>query len=188
MYNSRRARGLRVPNRAPMNLADYLIILAFVLSAIVGAVRGFLREAVAFATLILALFLAWNFAGSLEPHLGGLLKSPPASTWAARAIIFFIVMLIGMAIASVLAYFVRLSLFSGMDRFLGFFFGLLRGVLLLGVFVIVGQLLRLDSESWWNRSLLMPVGESVASGLRSVVGEQLDIHGGSPQILDQIPG
>lgn len=161
-----------------MNLADYLVILAVVLSAIIGAVRGFLREAVAFGTLILAIFLAWTFAGSLEPHLGGLLEKPPASTWAARAIIFFLVMLVGMAVASVLAYFVRLSLFSGMDRLLGFVFGLLRGVLLLGVFVIVGELLRLDTETWWQRSRLMPVGESVAAGLRVIVGDQLEKQSG----------
>jgi membrane protein required for colicin V production len=161
-----------------MNLVDFLIILAVIISAIIGAVRGFLREAVALATLILALFLAWTFADSLEPHLGGLLENPPVSTWAARAIIFFIVMLVGMAVAAVLAYFVRLSLFSGMDRFLGLLFGLLRGIVLLGVFVILGELLRLDTESWWQRSKLMPVGESVASGLRAVVGETLDKHGG----------
>ena len=43
--------------------------------------------------------------------------------------------------------------------------------LLLGVFVILGQLLRLSSESWWKHSLLIPYGESVANGLRSIVGE-----------------
>jgi len=160
-----------------MNFADYLVILAVVLSAIIGAVRGFLREAVALATVIVAVFLAWTFADSLAPHLGGLLKNPPVSTWAARAIIFFIVMLIGMAIGALLAYFVRLSLFRGMDRFLGFVFGLLRGVVLLGVFVIVAQVLRLDDEKWWRGSKLMPYGESIASGLRTIVGDTFTKNG-----------
>lgn len=178
MYNPRRAQTWRKRKpRVPMNLADYLVILAVLLSAIIGAVRGFLREAVAVITLILALFLAWTFADKLAPHLGGLLKSEPVSTWAARAIIFFLVLLVGMAIAALLAYFVRLSLFSGMDRFLGFLFGLLRGVVMLGVFVILAQLVRLDGEKWWQGSKLMPYGESVANGLRAIVGEQLERHG-----------
>jgi membrane protein required for colicin V production len=160
-----------------MNLADYLVIFAVLVSAIIGAVRGFLREAVALATLILAIFLAWSFADSLAPHLGGVLKDPPVNIWAARAIIFLVVLLAGMAVAAVLSYFVRLSLFSGMDRFLGFLFGLARGVILLGVFVILGQLLRLDGEPWWRASKLMPYGEGVASGLRALVGEQLEKHG-----------
>jgi membrane protein required for colicin V production len=177
LYNPRRAQALRARKpRVPMNLADYLVILAVVLSAVIGAVRGFLREAVALATLILALFLAWTYADKLAPHLGGLLQNPPVGTWAARAIIFLIVLLVGMAVAAALAYFVRLSLFSGMDRFLGFLFGFLRGVILVGVFVILGQLARLDGEKWWQASHLMPYGESVANGLRAIVGEQLERH------------
>lgn len=155
----------------PMNLADYLVIAAVVISSIIGAVRGFLREAIAVITLVLALFLAWHFADTVEPYLGGLIAEPPASTWAARAIIFFVVLLVGMAIAAVLSHFVRLSLFNGTDRFLGFVFGMARGVLLLGVFVILGQILRLDSETWWQRSRLIPFGEGIANGLRLIVGD-----------------
>jgi hypothetical protein len=51
-------------------------------------------------------------------------------------------------------------------------------VVLLGVFVILAQLLQLDSEKWWEKSRLMPFGESVASGLRTIVGETLAKHGG----------
>jgi membrane protein required for colicin V production len=161
-----------------MNLADYLVIAAVLVSAIIGAVRGFLREAIALITLILALFLAWRFSDLIEPYLGGLLAKPPASTWAARTIIFICVVLLGMGVAAILGYFVRLSLFSGTDRFLGFVFGLFRGIVLLGVFVMLGQLLRLDSERWWQKSRLMPFGEGVATGLRTIVGETLAKHGG----------
>jgi membrane protein required for colicin V production len=178
LYNPRRAQRLARAEslRVPMNLADYLVILAVLLSAIIGAVRGFLREAVAVVTLVLAIFLAWTFADRLAPHLGGLLKSEPVATWAARALIFFLVVLVGMAVAALLSHFVRLSLFSGTDRFLGFLFGLLRGVLMLGVFVILGQVLRLDGEHWWQKSKLIPYGESVASALRTIVGDQFEQH------------
>jgi membrane protein required for colicin V production len=178
LYNPRRAQRLARAERlrVPMNLADYLVILAVLLSAIIGAVRGFLREAVAVVTLVLAIFLGWTFADELAPHLGGLLKSEPVATWAARALIFFLVVLVGMAVAALLSHFVRLSLFSGTDRFLGFLFGLLRGVLMLGVFVILGQVLRLDGEPWWEKSKLIPYGESVASGLRAIVGDQFEQH------------
>src|SRR5260370_23085082 len=81
-----------------------------------------------------------------------------------------------------LTHFVRLSIFSGMDRFLGLVFGLLRGVVLLGVFVILGQLLRLEGEKWWTRSLLIPYGESVANGLRALVGEQRVRHPGGATV------
>jgi membrane protein required for colicin V production len=163
-----------------MNVTDYLVIAAVLISAIIGAMRGFLREAVALVTWLLALFIAWHFADLVEPHLGGLLAGSYVKPWAARVIIVILVLLLGAAVGALLNYFVRLSIFSGMDRFLGLIFGLLRGVVLLGVFVILGQLLRLDDERWWTRSLLIPYGESTANGLRGMVGEQRveSRHGG----------
>jgi uncharacterized membrane protein required for colicin V production len=65
-----------------------------------------------------------------------------------------------------------------MDRFLGFVFGAFRGMVLLGVFVILAQVLRLDGERWWRQSVLLPYGESVANGLRAVVGDSRIRHAG----------
>lgn len=168
LYNPRRHR-LLDPR---MNVTDYLVIAAVIISAVVGAMRGFLREAVALAAWLFALFIAWHFSDLIEPHLGGLLSGSYVKPWAARVIIVLLILLLGAAIGALLDHFVRLSIFSGMDRFLGMVFGVLRGVVLLGVFVILGQLLRLDGERWWGRSLLVPYGESVANGLRALVGEQ----------------
>ena len=76
------------------------------------------------------------------------------------------------ALAGALAnQFVRLSIFGGMDRLGGFACGALRGLLLLGIFVILGQLVHLDREHWWHDSHLIPTGESIANALRFLVGE-----------------
>jgi len=40
------------------------------------------------------------------------------------------------------------------------------------VLVIFCQTLRLDGERWWHKSLLIPYGESIASALRSLLGEE----------------
>jgi membrane protein required for colicin V production len=154
-----------------MNGTDYFVILAVLISAAVGTARGFLRESVALASWVIALFLAWHFSALLAPHLGGLLSGANVRPWAARAIIVIVVLLIGSLIGAMLAHYVRLSIFSGIDRLLGFGFGVLRGLVLLGVFVLLGQLLQLQSEHWWRRSMLIPYGESIANGLRSIVGE-----------------
>jgi membrane protein required for colicin V production len=154
-----------------MNITDYYVIAAIIISALVGALRGFLREVVALVTWIVALFIAWHFSDTIAPHLGGLLSGSPTSTWAARVIIVALVLLLGAAIGVTVAHFVRLSIFSGMDRFLGFVFGVFRGLVLLGVFVILGQALRLDGEHWWRKSVLLPYGESIANGLRTVIGD-----------------
>lgn len=155
-----------------MNATDYVVIVAIILSAVVGAARGFLREAIAVSAWLIGLLIAWHFSDLLAPHLGGLLSDAAVRPWAARIIIVVLVLLFGAALGAVLGHFVRLSIFSGMDRLLGFFFGLLRGFVLLGVFVILGQLLRLEGEHWWRSSILIPYGESMANGLRTLVGEE----------------
>jgi membrane protein required for colicin V production len=159
-----------------MTLADYLIIAAILISAVAGAMRGFLREAVALGAWIIALFLAWHFSDLVEPHLGGLMAGSEVRPWAARVIIVLLVLVLGACIGALLSHFVRLSIFSGVDRLLGFAFGLLRGFLLLGVFVLLGQLLQLQAEGWWRHSLMIPYGESIANGLRSLVGEPHVAH------------
>ena len=165
-----------------MNSTDYVVIAAVVLSAGIGAARGFLREAVALGAWVIALFLAWHFSDLIAPHLGGLLSDSEVRPWAARVIIVTLVLLLGALVGATLAHFVRLSIFSGVDRLLGFAFGVLRGFVLLGVFVILGQLLRLQDERWWRHSVLIPYGESIANGLRTLVGEERVRHASGEQV------
>ncbi|HJS89868.1 MAG TPA: CvpA family protein [Steroidobacteraceae bacterium] len=153
-----------------MNIADYLMIAVLVLSAIVGAVRGLVREAVALCAWVVALFVAWHFSDLIAPHLGGLLAASEVKPWAARVIIVALILLIGAGIGALLGHYVRVSMFSGMDRLLGFIFGAARGVVLIAVFVMLGQLLKLDGELWWRHSMLLPYGSSVANGLLVLVG------------------
>jgi len=155
-----------------MNLTDYLLIVTIVLSAIVGAARVSCARRSPVAAWVIALFLAWHFSDLIAPHLGGLMSDSEVRPWAARVIIVLLVLLLGAGVGAALAHFVRLSIFSGMDRLLGFGFGVLRGFVLLGVFVILGQLLRLQEEQWWRHSMLIPYGESIANGLRTLVGEE----------------
>lgn len=158
-----------------MTAVDYLIVALIVISALVGLARGLLREVIALITWLVALLVAWHLSDSLEPYLGGLLAAGPrVRLWAARAILLFAVLLLGAGIGAIAAQFIRLSLFSSMDRFMGFVFGVLRGVLILGVLVMFCQTLKLDGERWWRKSMLIPYGADIASVVRSLVSDALD--------------
>ena len=153
---------------------DYIILAILIISAIMGLVRGLLREAIAVITWFLAIVLAWTFASSLESHLGGVLVGSPIRIWAARVIIFVGVLLLGGAVSTVLGHYVRVSMFAGMDKFLGLVFGLIRGVGIVGAFTIAVQALRMDEDTSWQRSKLMPYAIGVADALRGIVGENLE--------------
>lgn len=155
-----------------MTPVDYALIAIVLISAVVGLVRGLLREVVAVLSWLAALWLAWQFGPYLEPHLGGLLEDPQVRPWAARVIIGIVVLLVGAAIGAIVGHFVRLSIFNATDRLFGFIFGVLRGAVLIGVLVMLGQLLRLDEEPWWRHSRLMAQGERVAAVLWNIVREE----------------
>lgn len=154
-----------------MTPTDYVLIGIVAISAIVGLFRGLVREAIAVVTWVAALWFAWHFGPDLEPHLGGLLDSDTVRPWAARVIIFFVVLLLGTLVGWLAAHFVRLSLFHGVDRLFGFFFGVLRALVVIGALVILGHALQLDDARWWQDAKLKRVAEGTANGLRALVGE-----------------
>ncbi|MCU0758578.1 MAG: CvpA family protein [Steroidobacteraceae bacterium] len=154
-----------------MTPVDYVIVAVAAASALVGAIRGFLREAISLATWIIALWAAWQHSDALRPHLGGALAAEPYGTWAARTLIALGVLIVGTLVGILAGQFVRVSLFSGFDRFLGFLFGLLRGAVVIGLAVIVAATLRLDGERWWKQARLMPYAESIGDAVRVVVGD-----------------
>jgi membrane protein required for colicin V production len=158
---------------------DYIILSIVLISAIAGLVKGFLREVITLITWILAVWLAWKFGPSLEPYLGGALRKAPFGLWAGRAIVFIAVLVLGAIVGAIINYFVRLSIFSGLDRLLGFVLGLLRGVVVLGVAIILAQSVRLDTEAWWQKSILMPQLEPVASFLRAIAGDRIPARASS---------
>lgn len=155
-----------------MNLIDYLLIAVIVVSCIAGVLRGLLREVITLVTWIAAVWIAWHYAYVLEPHLGGALANEDVRAWAARTVIFLAVVLIGTCISAIVGRVVRLSIFSGTDRFFGAIFGFLRAMVVLGLFVMLCHALRLTDEPWWRSSTLLPYGERPANVLRGMVGER----------------
>jgi membrane protein required for colicin V production len=154
-----------------MNWIDYLLLALIVFSCIAGLMRGLLREVIALVTWIVAVWIAWTYASLVEPHLGGALANESVRPWVARALVFLAVLMVGGTLGLIISHFVRLSLFSRLDRAFGALFGLLRGLVMIGLFVILCHAVRLDGEQWWRESLLVPYGERAANVLRGMVGE-----------------
>jgi membrane protein required for colicin V production len=157
-----------------MIAVDYIILAIILMSAVMGLVRGLLREAIAVVTWFLAIICAWAFADSITPFLGGVLENSPLRIWAARVIIFIGILLVGGAVAVIVGHYMRVSIFAAMDKFLGFVFGIVRGIVIVGAFTIAVQALRLDEDDSWKHSRLLPYAAGVADALRGLVGENLE--------------
>src|SRR5271157_5315687 len=155
-----------------MTGADFVILLVLLGSTLIGLLRGFVREAVSLAFWIVAIWAAWKFGPVVEPYLGGLMADPKVAPWVGRLVVLVIVLLIGWLIGMLLSYFTHSVGLGPLDRAVGLLFGVVRGMVLMGLMIIGGELLHLNQEEWWSRSRLVPYGETVGDWLRAMVGER----------------
>ena len=153
-----------------MTTVDYLLAGAVLLSMLFGAVRGFLRESLALLGWLVGLWLAWRYSSLVEPYVGGLLADTLLQVWVARMIVLLAVVMAGWLLGSLLSYLVQRSgLTLGVDRMLGAVFGLVRGAVIVGFVVMLGQAAEMQQEYWWRDSRLLPAGEEMAGVLRGYV-------------------
>ena len=156
-----------------MVIVDYILLGAFLVSVGVGFFRGFFKEALSLITWVLALWVAWRFSGILDPLLTSV-SSPALKLWAARVILFVGVMLAGALFSKLIGMLIESSGLTSTDRVLGMVFGAGRGVLVVGLLVIVLQLLEMDREAWWQESLIVPRTAELTDWLRGYLDAGLD--------------
>ena len=177
-------RGVGCAEGDRLNWADGVIVLILSSSVLVGLLRGFVREATSVAFWVVGLWAAWHFEPMVEPHLGGLLADPHVAPLVGRLAILTAVLAVGWLVGLLLDHFLSSAGLRPVDRMIGLVFGVVRGTVLVALLVIGGELLHLNHESWWNRSTLIPYGESAGDWLRAMVGER-----GEPwATLDRLAG
>jgi membrane protein required for colicin V production len=153
-----------------MTPVDYILAATVLLSVLFGVVRGFLRESVALLGWLVGLWLAWRYSYLLLPYLGGDLAGTDLQEWVARAIVLLATVIASWILGGMLSYLVQRSgLTLGVDRLLGGLFGLVRGAVIVGFAVMLGEAARLNVEPWWGASRLMPIGVEMAGVLRGYV-------------------
>jgi len=156
-----------------MVIVDYILLAAFVVSVAIGFFRGFFREALSLVNWALALWLAWRFSGVLDPLLASV-SSPAVQLWLGRVLVFLGALLAGALLSHLVALLVRKTGLTGADRTLGMVFGAGRGVLVVGILVIVFQLLEMDREQWWEESVIVPKTAELTRTIREYTDAGLD--------------
>lgn len=156
-----------------MNNADYALIVLVGLSALLGLWRGLVREALAIAAWLLALWGAVAFGQVAASFLGGRIGDPVLRLWAGRLLVLVVVLLAGSLVGWIVGRLVRSSPASGFDRFLGLLFGVGRGVLVAGIFVLALSLAGFDAEPWWRQSKLIPYAALAGNAVRELAEERI---------------
>lgn len=158
-----------------MPIIDIIIALAIIGSIAIGFLRGFVKEAISIATLVIAIWAALYFGPAVGDVAQSWLSSEEMQMWFGRILVFAIVLSIGGLLGWGLSKLIRLSLLNAMDRMLGSAFGTLRGVLLVALAIIGGQFMGFDNDNWWTQSRLIPHLEVVADWIKDMAPKGLEL-------------
>jgi membrane protein required for colicin V production len=158
-----------------MPVIDIIILVAIIVSVVVGMVRGFVKEAISIAALLLAIWAAIYFGPAVGVAMAGWLDSEELQMWFGRIFLFAVILSIGGVLSWGLSKLVRLSILSGMDRFLGSLFGVCRGLLLIAVAIILGQYAGFSNDPWWQGSMLIPHLEVVADWIKEMAPQGYEL-------------
>lgn len=152
---------------------DFLLIVILLASMGVGVMRGFFRELLSMVGWILAIWVAWEYSHLLAPYLGSGL-SPTVKIWAGRIILFIGVLIVALLAGNLVSMIVQRSALSVPDRSLGMLFGFARGIILIGLVVMVAQILQMPDQPWWDDSKLVPYGTAVADWMQQFLDAGVD--------------
>lgn len=158
-----------------MTFVDLVIIVAVLASVVVGVIRGIVREAIAISALLVAIWAALHLGPYAGGWLGGTMGSSELELWAGRFLVFVIILALGGLVGWGVSKIVRLAGLTGTDRYLGGFFGLLRAVVLSGLFALLGRYAAFDAESWWLESKLIPYAEIVADWIEVMAPKGMEM-------------
>lgn len=125
-------------------IVDGIVAVVIVISAILAYSRGFVREAMAILGWIAAAVLAFIFAPTVEPLVKEipvvgeyLADSCELAIIAAFAAVFAVALVVVSVFTPLFSSIIQRSALGGLDQGLGFFFGVLRGLLLVAVALVV---------------------------------------------------
>ena len=116
--------------------------------------------------------------------MNGFLVSPTLRVVVAFAILFLVTLIVGVLVNMLISSLVHKTGLSGTDRLVGMCFGVARGVLLVGVIVLLANMTQVKKDEWFVQSQLIPQFQGLATWLHGFLPEQLDqIPDVSPKIM-----
>jgi len=150
---------------------DWIIAAIFLVSILVGVMRGFIRESLSIISWIAAIWLATTFCVEAGDFLGQYIDIPNQKfrTWGGFALIFVGTLFIFSIISYVIAKIFVRGAVKGTDRVLGIGFGALRAAAIMVAFIIVVRGLGMNNASWWSNSSFLSYFQPAANYVEAML-------------------
>ncbi|MBI2306527.1 MAG: CvpA family protein [Rhodocyclales bacterium] len=138
-----------------MTAFDYGVIVILFASLALGLWRGLIGEVLALLAWVLAALAAWQFGA----EVGGLITAIADSGMrilAGYAVVFVVVLIVLGVVRLAVRGLLKVLGLSAVDRVLGVFFGVARGLLIVLILVAIGGMTSAPKQPWWAQARLAP--------------------------------
>ena len=154
-----------------MNLFDYVLIAIVGLSMVLSLWRGFVREIISLTGLVAAFLIASRTSSIAGDFLSDWVANETLADIIGFIAIFVGIMLIVGLIGALIRKLVDKADLTATDRTLGIFFGLARGMLLIGLFFLIFSTYTKPDKAWMKNSMLTPYAIELADLIGSAIPE-----------------
>ena len=141
-----------------MSILDLIIAGIFLISIVIGIMRGFMKEVLSLIYWIAAFFLAITFGAEVGEYLAQFtgLTSPKFIVWSGNTVIFIGTLFLGAIITYLILKMFRHKAVKGVDRMLGIFTGAIRAIaVVVAIIIFAGRGFSLEETDWWKGSKLI---------------------------------
>jgi membrane protein required for colicin V production len=152
---------------------DIAIIALIVLSAVLSLFRGFVKEALALASWLVALWVAMIFYENVASMLARWISDPSLQKIIAFSALFIAVLLLGAVVNYLAGKLVTKTGLAGTDRMLGVVFGMARGAVIVAILVLLAGLTPMPHDPWWHESHLLKYFQDFALWMRNYLPKEI---------------
>src|SRR3989339_167678 len=155
------------------NWLDYGILSVIILSVVISFFRGFIKETVSLVIWIIAFLIAVKFSPDIGKHFQSSIHSSFISTAIAFVVIFVLILIVGALVNSLIGALIEKTGMHATDRLFGIVFGFARGVLIVGIFLMLVNMTSFDKDSVVKQSSLLPHFQGLATWLQNFVPKEV---------------
>lgn len=159
-----------------MNWVDIVILSVIGVSVFISVCRGFVREVLSIVTWVVAFWVAFLFTPALAGHLVNVIEVPSLRSATAFLLLLIGTLILGAIVNYVVGRLIVRTGLSGTDRLLGIVFGVARGIIIVGILVLLAHATPLTQDPWWQESVLLPRFDRLTSFALAWLPDSIAAH------------
>lgn len=136
-----------------MTSFDYVALVIIGLSVLLSMMRGGVREILSLAGWMTAFYVGRTYTELLIPLLPAGIPVEALKVLAAFLILFLATLLVASLISITLSHLLKKIGLGWFNRFVGGFFGLIRGLIIVGIFVLLAGLTNIPKDPLWRNAM-----------------------------------